>query len=190
MKMKRFLLAVFLLCSLGATSQVKMRDLLRSMPDSIIPYLSTTNRLDCIDFKEAGMKAEVHNALDGKSELLSLSEHQADFQLNEAHRMQLQLLETGIPGDSCSQVLCVVDTYGKDIQESSIRFFSLGWHQLPTSDYMAVPQHIFTAVISSGKEHIELSLTPSDYTERPALEEQKPIEILPTKLKWINNSFK
>lgn len=190
MKMKRFLIAVSFLCSLGAAAQVKMHDVLRSMPDSIVPYLSTTNRLDCIDFKEAGMKAEVHNALDGKSELLSLTDCQAVFQLNEAHCMQLQLLATNIPVDSCSQVLCVVDTYGKDFHESSIRFFSLGWHQLPTGNYVDVPQYAFTAEISSMKEYTELTLTPSDYMERPALEEQKPIEILPTKLKWRNNFFK
>ena len=63
-------LALLLLLTVPAIAQQKMRDVISTMPDSLAPYLTENNRLDMIDFKEANMKAEVHNAFEGKTELM------------------------------------------------------------------------------------------------------------------------
>ena len=109
-------LSVFLANTLSA--QISMSDALKIMPSSMVPYLTENNRLDCIDFYEAGMKAEVRNALDGKSELLQLTDHYATFRLNEAVEMELALLNA-----NDRQLICMISTYGKDIRESYITFF-------------------------------------------------------------------
>lgn len=177
-----------LLLSLASTAQVKMRDVLRTMPESLVPYLTENNRLDMIDFHEANMQAEVKNLLEGKSELLSLSDAFAAFALNEAHRMEIRLLDVTEPIDSCQQILCVVDTYGTDVRESTVCFFSLSWQELPTNKFVKLPKAMFTAALD--EQQPTLTITLSDYPERPAMEEQKVAQNLPINLKWSNDFFK
>ena len=51
-----------------------MRDVFKQMPDSLIPYLSSNNRLDFIDFIDSKMDAEVANSLGGKSRMQKLTD--------------------------------------------------------------------------------------------------------------------
>ena len=60
--------------ALGSSAQTPMSQVLKQMPDSLVPYLSENNKLDMIDFLDSKMKAEVHNLLDGKTELITLTE--------------------------------------------------------------------------------------------------------------------
>ena len=175
-----------LACAVQA--QVSMMDVFKSMPDSLVPYLTANNRLDCLDFKEAKMKAEVQNALGGKSELVTLNTKYADLQLNAVHRMEMRLLDTTEPVDSCQQVIGIIHTYGTDIQESKIQFYSLRWRELPVADYVTLPQELFTATFD--ELHPQLTITPSNYFDRPASEDQKPIEKSSINLKWSTDSFK
>ena len=165
-----------------------MRDVLKTMPDAIVPYLTENNRLDCIDFKEANMKAEVQNALGGKSELVTLNDHLAVLQLNAAHRMEMRLLDVTVPVDSCLQLVGVIHTYGTDVQQSKIQFYSLRWRELPTADYISLPQEMFTATFDQARP--ELNITISNYFDTPAMEEQKPLDKSSINLKWSNDFFK
>ena len=187
-KVRSLLINILLILACAAQAQVRVCDMLRSMPDSLVPYLSANNRLDMIDFKNANMKAEVRNSQEGRSELVTLTDRYADLALNPAHRMEMCLLDVTMPIDSCSHILCVVDTYGADIKESTVRFFSLTWRQLPADDYVMLPPVMFTATLH--EQDFELVLTPSNDLDRPAMEEQKEIEIFPIKLNWKNNFFK
>ena len=58
-----------LIASSSVAQELTIRDVFRQMPDSLMPYLSTNNRLDFIDFLDSNMKAEVKNQFDGKSEM-------------------------------------------------------------------------------------------------------------------------
>lgn len=172
-----------------------MGEVLKSMPNALVPYLTENNRLDMIDFKEARMKAEVRNAQEGRSELVTLTDRYADIVFNEAHRMQLRLLDLVPAVDSCQSVICVVDTYGTEARESTIRFFSLDWRQLDAAQFVTLPPHfvspsvpVYTAELHEDTE--ELLLTPSSYYDRPAMEEQQNERIIPIKLKWMSNFFK
>ncbi len=169
------------------TAQVRMHDILRTIPEIIVPYLSENNRLDCIDFKEADMKAEVRNTLDGTSELLVLHDKYAVFQLNAAHRMELRLLPTTVQVDSCDQVICVVDTYGEEAKESRVLFYSIRWQPQLTTAYVALPTDPFIASLDEQEE--TLLVTPSGYLEKPATKEQDTVKYVSTKLKWEDNFF-
>lgn len=192
----RLLLFTISLMLAGSTfAHITMGEVLKSMPDTLVPYLTGNNRLDMIDFKEARMKAEVRNAQEGRSELVTLTDRYADLVLNEAHRMQLRLLDVVPAVDSCQYVICIVDTYGTEARESTIRFFSLTWRQLDAAQFVTLPPHfasptvsVFTAELHEDTE--ELTLTPSSYYDRPAMEEQQTERIIPIKLKWTSNFFK
>ena len=51
-----------------------VREVFKSMPDSLAPYLTTNNRLDMIDFMDAKMKSVVTNLLEGETEMLALTD--------------------------------------------------------------------------------------------------------------------
>ena len=80
-------LPILMLCCVALPSwgqQLRMADVFKQMPDSLMPYLSTNNRLDMIDFMDAHMKAEVTNLLDGKSEMTALADDSLTIQLSAA----------------------------------------------------------------------------------------------------------
>ena len=177
--MRRILLAALCWVALDSSAQVPMSQVLKQMPDSIVPYLSENNKLDMIDFLDSKMKAEVHNLLDGRSELLTLTER-------SIRHVRIDVEE---PIDSASQIVCLVSTYGTDVQESRVAFYSLRWHPLPTARFVTLPAEMFTAYFSDDAEHPVLSLRMAHQLDRPANEEQKPIEETTTNLKWSGKTF-
>lgn len=188
MSMRLFMIAALAWILSGSVSaQATMADVLRHMPDSIVPYLTENNRLDCIDFKDSNMDAVVRNSLEGKSELKVLSGRYADFQLNESHRMQLRLLDVTEPVDGARQIICLVHTLGTDIRQSRVEFFTFRWQPLDTKRFVALPEYLFTASLDEQQE--VLTITPSDYFDKPAMEDQKQLEILSISLKWQNDFF-
>ena len=130
--MKRFLIVSFLMSSLlsPCEAQTKMRDVFLQMPDSLLPYLTSNNRLDFIDFLDSGMKAGVANELGGKSEMLTLTDTTLTLQASAAKLVQMQLMPVSNPVDSCNQVVCVITTYGKDAPESRIAAYSVRWRKI------------------------------------------------------------
>ena len=181
--MRQFLFSMLLLLANGAFAQTTMSEALKSMPDSLMPYLSHNNRLDCIDFCEANMKAEVRNALEGKSELLQLTSNYALFRLNDASVVELSLLNA-----NDQQLICMIQTYGTELRESTLFFYTSSWQQLPTEQYLSVACQ--DCVAQYDPEKMELTLETNNYLSRPAMEEQKEEEKVQTKLKWQQGKFK
>ena len=56
--MKRYLIAALCALAVGQVSaqDLKMRDVFKQIPDSLVPYLSQNNRLDFIDFLDSNMR--------------------------------------------------------------------------------------------------------------------------------------
>ena len=136
--MKKLLLA--LVCMAGvwtSTAQTTdIRELFKQMPDSIFPYLTLNNRLDCIDFKESNMEARVANSFSGQTRMEVLHEHFISMWMNNAVTMQMRVLPTTSPVDDMKAVICMVTTYGTTVKESTVRFFSCKWKPLPTESYV------------------------------------------------------
>lgn len=109
-------------------------EIFRQIPDSLTPYLSRNNRLDFIDFMESGMKAEVRNRMGGTSEMTALTADSLSIRMSEALRVDMLLLTPLEPLDSCSQVVCVVSTYGTDSLslESRVAYYTTRWTPLST----------------------------------------------------------
>ena len=185
--MRKFLtVLVFLVMTSPLSAQVTMRDVLKQMPDTLTPYLTANARLDLIDFIDSNMKAEVSNSLDGKSELLKLTETYALLALTPSSRLEMRLLDSDEPVDSVRQVLCVVRTYGTDTCESVVDFYSVHWRKLPAFD-LHDPFGLFVATL--GEQEPTLSLRPECSLDAPASEEQEKITKPSIILKWNGKTF-
>ena len=92
--MKQWLAACLLLCitSVCSAQGLALRDAFRQMPDSVMPTLTQNNRLDCLDFLDAGMKAEVRNRLGGTSVMTALTPDSLSLQVSPALRVDMLLL--------------------------------------------------------------------------------------------------
>ncbi|MFS6554013.1 DUF3256 family protein, partial [Parabacteroides distasonis] len=91
-----------------------MAEVLKQMPDSLLPYLTHNDKLDMIDYLGANMKAEVTNKLGGKSALDSISTDYLHMTLNETVTIEMGIAATAkMTADSCHHAVCVITTYGK-----------------------------------------------------------------------------
>ena len=132
--MKKVLLVLLTLCfSMGSRAQEKtMAELFKVMPDSLLPYLTTDNRLDMLDFMEANMKAEVTNLLDGKSEMTALAPDSLSIRMNSVLRIDMKVARVAEPVDSNTQIIRVIRTYtlNENQTERIVDVYSSVWRKL------------------------------------------------------------
>ena len=116
-----------LIASSSVAQELTIRDVFRQMPDSLMPYLSTNNRLDFIDFL-----AEVKNQFDGKSEMTVMSDDSLSIRMNDALRVDMLLLKLDEPLDTISRVLVFVETFKSDsvYGDRSLKYFTPTWQQI------------------------------------------------------------
>ena len=121
-----------LIASNSVAQELTIRDVFRQMPDSLMPYLSTNNRLDFIDFLDSNMKAEVKNQFDGKSEMTVMSDDSLSIRMNDALRVDMLLLKLDEPLDTISRVLVFVETFKSDsvYGDRSLKYFTPTWQQI------------------------------------------------------------
>ena len=128
-------LLVTLAIPFGARAQdnMKMGDVFAAMPDSLIPYLSSNNRLDLVDFANANMKAEVNNAFDESTVLDQLTDNYMKLRLNGKVSVEMRLRKVdSLLTDSSSFEVFVVTTYrSAESQHSKIERFTAKWMPLP-----------------------------------------------------------
>lgn len=185
--MRKILLGTALFLTLGASAQVTMRQVFKDMPQTMIPYMTGNNRLDMIDFIDSNMKAEVRNEMDGKSEMKILTDDYAFLTLNEASTLEIRLLDVNEEVDSTRQVVCVVRTFGSDIRESTVDFYSVRWRKLETAAYVQLPFVHFLAKLDERDRTLTLKSL-NDF-ERPASEEQKVMDEVQKTFKWNGEVF-
>jgi len=133
-KIHRTLLTVILFCGMTVMchAQVKLSDLFRAMPDSLLPVLSENNRLDMIDFMASGMKAEVSNRLGGKSEMTLLTDDSLRVKVSEALTVILLLITPLDSIENGGKIICFIRTYGTDASmlQSVTSFYTPQWSQI------------------------------------------------------------
>ena len=153
--MKRVLI---LLISCVLTSfveaQVSMRDVWLSMPDSIVPYLNRSLRMEHLDFVNMHVKSEVKNLLHENGVLDTLTNDFAAYYLPQSSSLELKLLTKA---DS-TQVICMVKTVMAPEAESEIRFFDSSWRLL--ADDYGLPVHASDVEILK-----QFTNKPSDMTD-------------------------
>lgn len=131
--MKQIFSTLFLLLSLfvamptAAQKPLTIRDVFRTMPDSLAPYLTTNNRLDMMDFMDARMKSVVTNSLDGQTEMLALTDDSLSVRLNKSVLLDLWF----VPVDT-GRVVTLRRTYQVSDRQRQVveERFTPDWHPL------------------------------------------------------------
>lgn len=126
-KMKCLILACLLLVSSGAGAR-SMKDLLVSMPDSLVPFLDKNLRLEFAELQEMGVKAEVQNLLGDTSVMDTLTTDFLQLRTSSVSTLQMKRLPVA-GGDS---ILCVVTTFAGPEKESELNLYTQNWKPLPS----------------------------------------------------------
>jgi hypothetical protein len=205
MKLKKVYISFLILFLAAPVVAQNIREVFKQMPDSMFPYITNTNRLDFIDFKDANMKAEVNNSLGGKSEMKVLTDNYIEVELSSVSNLQIRLL----PKDS-TKVICMVTTFFGPEADSKVQFFSLNWKPLDIKsavpsfdDFFVKPDSINTERFVQLKKMIEpvmyyVMLSSKDNTITYSLslpllnkEDKKALDAVLRKvtLKWAGKSF-
>lgn len=169
MKKILFILVSFILMSTTNMVAQNIRTLFIEMPDSIQPLLTATNRADCVDFLDAGMKARITNRLDGEAELLQLTEDYLRIKISKYSEMQMKLL----PCTSGDTILGVINTVCAEVCDSRMHFYTKNWEEIkPLKSFFKRPilKEFFIDDDSLSKRMsisdmyvVELTFSPTDY---------------------------
>ena len=127
-KIKYILFACLMMASLGMEAK-SMKDLLVSMPDSVVPYLNHNLRLEFTELQEMGVKAEVKNLLGETSVMDTLTADFAQLRTSKSAILQMKKLPSA-NGDS---LLCVVKTFAGVEKESELYLFNQDWQEQDAS---------------------------------------------------------
>lgn len=119
--------------SVSLTAQ-NMSDIIKDMPDSIMPLLTKNDRLDFIDYLASNMKAEVTNRLGGKSEMTTISNDYAHIRMTGSSEISFKLLPT-----ISDTIICMIHTYTSNGSDSKISFLNKKWEVLTTENYFEHP---------------------------------------------------
>jgi len=135
--MRRCLYLAFfaLIVSQVSAQELKLRDIFKQMPDSLMTYLTQNDRLDFIDFIDSDMKAEVTNRMGGNSEMTALTDDSLSIRMSDALRVDMLLMTLDEPIDSICQVVVFVETFLVDslYGETTYRTYSTDWQPLTTA---------------------------------------------------------
>ena len=82
----------------------------------------------------------------------------------------------------------MIQTYGTDMRESVISFFTTSWQQLPTRQFLSEAYDGYGA--QYDPDQMVLTLESNNYLSRPAMEEQIEEKKVQIKLKWSRREFK
>lgn len=130
-RMRLVLSALFMMHMLQAGAQ-DIRDLFVSMPDSLLPTLTRNDRLDLIDFIDAGLDNDVANALRGRSRLTKLTPSVLKLKLTEHAELQMCRPKG-------TDIICLIHSVNAGGWDSIVKFYRPDWTPLRTSDYMSLP---------------------------------------------------
>lgn len=181
--MKRILatiaLATTCFASTLAQQKATMADVFRAMPDSIMPTLTQTNRLDMLDFNEARMRAAVTDRLDTEATLDTLTNRFLSIQLAKSVAVQMRLLpaSSALP-DTADWLVAVVCRYGSPSVEAELRLYTSKWQavEMPSVVTEAVERQLVShpdtmdeatfaqLAASTGDMMVDMELSASDDT--------------------------
>ncbi|MDO5446920.1 MAG: DUF3256 family protein [Prevotellaceae bacterium] len=118
-----FFISIMLMTCVSVWGESSMEQAFAEMPDSIIPYLTKNNRLDCIDFMKNNMKAEVENKFGGKSVLTAMTDNYLKLHLNEITDVEMKIFKV----EGKDSILCMAKTIKTPEPDTEIIFYDLNW---------------------------------------------------------------
>ena len=133
--MKRFATIIILALMATAGRADNLRTLFITMPDSITPTLTKSDRLDFLDYMDSGMKARVRNKLGGESVMTRFDEDMLSIQTSQSGRMDMLLLKRG----KDENLICIIRTVNAKYEDSRLSFFTEDWKSVPADELIELP---------------------------------------------------
>lgn len=103
-------------------------DMWLTMPDSLLPYLSSSQRTELTDLAGMGVKPEVQNKLHDKTAIDTLTATYMRVRLSDAATLEMKMLPAG-----ADSLLCMVTTVSGPEKESDISFYDTSWQKTTVS---------------------------------------------------------
>ncbi|KAA6319974.1 hypothetical protein EZS27_030192 [termite gut metagenome] len=132
--MKKELLVLFMIFSVVSLPAQEIKKIFITMPDTLVPLLTSVNRADFVDFLESNMKARVKNKFENLSEMTDLTPDYIRLQMTSRSTLQMKLLAI----NDTTKVICMVSTACAPECDSYIRFFATDWKELPAQNYLTL----------------------------------------------------
>lgn len=136
--MIRRILTILLICvaASGSAYAEDLRTLFLNMPDSIMPTLTRSDRMDFLDFKEIGMKARATNKLGGESVMTELSERMLSVTTSGSGKVDMVLL----PRKNGSNLICIIKTVTARYDDSRLEFYNENWTPVDAKQLIKLPR--------------------------------------------------
>lgn len=125
--MRFLLLFIFLLSYFSPMSAQKtITDLIKNIPQDIIPYLNDSQQKEFERFLGENDTVEIKNIFDGTLSVYTVGNDFASIKPGDAVELQIKVLSIN---DSL-QIICLVETIDTPVKESHVSFYSTDWHLL------------------------------------------------------------
>ena len=134
--MKRFIAISMLAFVFTMACAADLRTLFIDMPDSIMPTLTKSDRMDFLDFMDYGMKAKAQNKLGGESEMTLLQENKLTVKTSESGQLDMALFRK----NDGKGLICIIRTATARYADSRISFYTEDWKPVPLKGLIELPQ--------------------------------------------------
>ena len=135
--MKKILISMIAGMLISGNSYAEdLRTLFINMPDSIIPTLTKSERMDFLDYMDSGMKARVKNKLGGESEMTVLQDNMLSVKTSQSGQLDMVLFKK----KDGKNLICIVRTVTARYPDSRIVFYTEDWKPVPLKDLIELPQ--------------------------------------------------
>lgn len=146
-----FLCVVSLTLCVRVPAQAQtMKEVWTSMPDSVMTLLTLNNRLDCLDYWEAGQEGRVTNRLDGDVRILFLSDDSLSVSDTGVSRYEVRLERKN--GGVIKKITVRRVVTSGDLTDWTERVYSPEWQLLLTRKK---PGETFEKELLKGTRYIE-----------------------------------
>jgi len=120
----------------GTTKAEDLRSLFINMPDSMMPTLTRSDRMDFLDYMDSGMKARVKNKLGGESEMTALSDRSLTVQTSQSGKLEMVLFPYG----KGANLICIIKTVTARFDDSRLSFYNEDWTPVDSKSLIEYPQ--------------------------------------------------
>lgn len=135
--MTRRILSILIVCVsvIGPVRAEDLRTLFIGMPDSIMPTLTKSERMDFLDYMDSGMRARVRNMQGGESEMTLLQDNLLSVRTSQSGRMDMALFSKKSGGN----IICIIKTVTARYDDSRLSFYTENWEPVPVTDLIELP---------------------------------------------------
>lgn len=113
-----------------------IRTLFINMPDTIMPALTKSERMDFLDYIDSGMKARVRNKLGGESEMTELQDNSLTVRTSRSGKLQMALFQR----KDGTVLICIIKTVTARFDDSLIRFYNEDWTPVESESLIELPK--------------------------------------------------